>query len=341
MDKNNNELTNTISTESSGSSQTRHNNLKTCIIRLTELSNQEREQWMTGISRSTSISTPSEKDESSTGANDSRYNMRARPCPSVPSNRLTGRKQTIVNYKEQGIQDSGCDSDYEINLRPPQPLDNKSFPSASRIATERVIETNRANKHTKRPNDGSLPAATVPLRKSSCTTKQNKDSKVLPEATAGPNSVTIPDKTSENTPDGTDETPKQSKTELPDTTSNVSPDVTKAKTKGVFKTKTITIRRSKDPHTFKCSVCSTRTATLCELNAHFIQNHRNVDCDICGKSFQTPASLRKHQYSHIEESELWQCCTCDKHFPFESQLKSHRHMHQRIRYYRCASANCD
>ena len=111
--------------------------------------------------------------------------------------------------------------------------------------------------------------------------------------------------------------------------------------KGVFKMKTITIRRSKDSRTFKCSVCSTRASTLRELNAHFIQNHRNVDCDMCGKSFLTPASLCKHRYSHIEESEQFQCRTCDKCFPFESQLKSHRHMHHRIRYYRCASANCD
>ena len=111
--------------------------------------------------------------------------------------------------------------------------------------------------------------------------------------------------------------------------------------KGMFKMKTITIRRTKDPCTFKCSVCSTRASTLRELNAHFIQNHRNVDCDMCGKSFLTPASLRKHRYSHIEESEQFQCRTCDKCFPFESQLKSRRHMHRRIRYYRCASANCD
>ena len=42
--------------------------------------------------------------------------------------------------------------------------------------------------------------------------------------------------------------------------------------KGVFKTKTITIRRSKDRRTFKCSVCSTRASTLRELNAHFYTN---------------------------------------------------------------------
>ena len=87
-------------------------------------------------------------------------------------------------------------------------------------------------------------------------------------------------------------------------------------------------------------MCGTQTPTLCELNAHFIKNHRNVDCDICGKSFLTPASLQKHHYSHIEESEQFQCRTCDKCFPFRSQLKSHRHMHRRIKYYKCASANC-
>ena len=159
-----------------------------------------------------------------------------------------------------------------------------------------------------------------------------------------------------------DKTSIQPKNVLPDTTNMLSPDTTKDNmgkpkcsadkteshdsvdekpVKGVFKTNTITIRRSKDPRTFKCSVCSTRALTLREINAHFIQNHRNVDCDMCGKSFLTPVSLRKHRYSHIEESEQFQCRTCDKRFPFESQLKSHRQMHHRTRYYSCASVNCE
>ena len=163
-DKNNNELSNFNSTASSGSSLTRHKRLKTCIIRLTELSNQEWEQWMTGSSQTTSIptSTSSANEESSTGTNDSRYNMCARLCTSVTSNRSTSRKRTVVNYDEQGIQDSGRDSDYEIKLKPPQPLDNKSYPSASRITTQCVIETKRASKQTSTPNAGSLPAATEP-----------------------------------------------------------------------------------------------------------------------------------------------------------------------------------
>ena len=124
----------------------------------------------------------------------------------------------------------------------------------------------------------------------------------------------IPDKTAGKTPDGPDETTTQPKNVLPDATNTSSADATKDNTgkpkcgadnsesrdsvdekpvKGVFKAKTITIRRSKDPCTFKCSVCSTRASTLKELNAHFIQNHQNVDCDMCGKSFLMPASLRK------------------------------------------------
>ena len=105
----------------------------------------------------------------------------------------------MVNYAEQGIQDSGRDSDYEIKLKPPQPLDNKSYPSASRIATQCVIKTNRASKQTSMPNAGSLPAATEPAQKSAQTNDQTNDNKVLSEATTELDSITIPDKTTGKT----------------------------------------------------------------------------------------------------------------------------------------------
>ena len=130
-DKNNNDTSNLDTTENSGSSRTKWKRLKTCIIRLTELSSQEREQWMSGSSQTTSTpsSTSSANDGSSTGTNDSGYNMCTRQRTSVT--RSTGRKRAAVNYAEQGSQDSGHDSDYKARLKPQQPLDNKSYPSAS------------------------------------------------------------------------------------------------------------------------------------------------------------------------------------------------------------------
>ena len=100
-------------TESSGSSDTKRRRLKTCIIRLTELSNQEWEQWMSQTSQTTSTPTltSSSYDGSSASTNNSRYNMRARL--GTPVTRSTGRKRASVNYAEQGAHDSGRDSDYK------------------------------------------------------------------------------------------------------------------------------------------------------------------------------------------------------------------------------------
>ena len=69
-----------------------------------------------GQTTSTPSSTSSANDESSTGTNDSRYNMHARQRTSVT--RSTGRKRAAVNYAEQGNQDSGRDSDYEAKQTP-------------------------------------------------------------------------------------------------------------------------------------------------------------------------------------------------------------------------------
>ena len=49
----------------------------------------------------------------------------------TPVTRSTRRKRAAVNYAEQGTQDSGHDSDYEVKLKPQQTLDNKSDPSVS------------------------------------------------------------------------------------------------------------------------------------------------------------------------------------------------------------------
>ena len=145
----------------------------------------------------------------------------------IPVTQSTGRKRATVNYAEQGAQDSGCDSDYEAKLKPQQPLDNKSYPSASRIATQCVIETNRASKQTMMLNTLALPAATEPVQGPVQANKQTTDNSVLPEATNDVGALTIPDKTDGNNSDLPDETITQPKHVLPDTTNPQSPDATK------------------------------------------------------------------------------------------------------------------
>ena len=119
----------------------------------------------------------------------------------TPITRSTGRKRASVNYAEQGAHDSGLDSDYKAKPKPQQPLDNKSYPSASRIATQWVIETNRASKQTMIPNTLALPAATEPVQGPVQANKQTTDNSVLPEATNDVGALSIPDKTDGNNSD--------------------------------------------------------------------------------------------------------------------------------------------
>ena len=80
----------------------------------------------------------------------------------------------------------------------------------------------------------------------------------------------LPDKTNHLVPDT-----MENDSVVPEATILITPpaDDGKKPVRGMFKTKHISIRRSKDPMTFKCSVCDTRTPSLRELNAHFIANH--------------------------------------------------------------------
>ena len=316
--------------------------LKSCIIKLMELSNSEHEKWLTSENSSSQINKTTESIESSSSSSTvSRYNMRNRPV-SV-SSRPSRKRQHAVNYTEQGVKDSGNDSDFEPKLKPPPSLDNKSFPTPTRIAMQKEIELNKATKRNassafpdtnKTPKNDTLntgvmnqPNAPLPPPPKPVPDATNTQSaSKLPHATQN----LLPDKISRNNvvPDAANKTTTE-------TTDDTKP------TRGVFKTKCISIRRTKDPRTFKCSCCDTRASSLKELNAHYISNHHQVSCDICGKSFSTPGSLRKHRCTHAEERSQFKCCSCDRMFLFESQLKSHCHMHRRSRNYICASANCE
>ena len=190
------------------------------------MSNQEREQWMSRTSQTTSTPTMTSSSYDGTSAitNDNRYNMRARV--QTPATRSTGWKRASVYYVEQGAHGSECDSDYKAKPKPQQPLDNKSYPSAGRIATQRLIETNRASKQSM-PNTVTLPAATEPVQGPVQAYKQTTDNSVLPEGTNYIGDLSIPDKTDGNNSDLPDEKITQPKNVLPDTTNPQSPDAIK------------------------------------------------------------------------------------------------------------------
>ena len=79
--------------------------MKSCIIKLTEVSNSEHEKWLTSENSLSQINKTTESIESlSSSSTVSRYNMRSKPV-SV-SSRPSRKRQCAVNYTEQGVKDS-------------------------------------------------------------------------------------------------------------------------------------------------------------------------------------------------------------------------------------------
>ena len=133
------------------------NKLKQCIIKLTELSNSDREKWLSG-DNSTSLENRTTESIESSGSSESRYNMRSRPNSTHRC--LVRTTRPTINYTEHGMKDSSHNSDSEPVPKPPTPLDNKSHPTLSRIATQKEIELNKATKcnyTTAFPDKSQLP----------------------------------------------------------------------------------------------------------------------------------------------------------------------------------------
>ena len=111
--------------------------LKKCIIKLNDLSAEERNKWL-GLTDKSSIS------NLSTDSNNSRYYMRAR-VNTTRNNKRPGQKTTKpVNYHESPLSHELNDSDYEPTAKREKPLDNKQYPSDTRIAMQKIIDENKS-----------------------------------------------------------------------------------------------------------------------------------------------------------------------------------------------------
>ena len=130
-------------------------NLKNCIIKLTDLSAEERNKWL-GLMDTDSVSNLS-TDSSST-----RYYMRMRTDPPKNNKRPTRKSAKPTNYHESPPSRELDDSDYEPKAKCEKPLDNKRYPSNTRIAIQKTIEENKiANKGLSAVLDGVIKRAVI------------------------------------------------------------------------------------------------------------------------------------------------------------------------------------
>ena len=74
------------------------------------------------------------------------------------------------------------------------------------------------------------------------------------------------------------------------------------------------------------------------MNEHFRMTHPPVQCNMCEKTFDTPAAMVKHRYLHYEY--MYECDNCGKGFHFESQLREHLRVHQVQGNWTCFCPKC-
>ena len=89
---------------------------------------------------------------------------------------------------------------------------------------------------------------------------------------------------------------------------------------------------------FPCEKCHTNFNSQHEVNEHFRTTHLPVQCDMCEKTFDTPAAMVKHRYHHYEY--MYECDHCGKGFHLESQLREHLQVHQVQGDWTCFRPKC-
>ena len=102
-------------------------------------------------------------------------------------------------------------------------------------------------------------------------------------------------------------------------------------------TRKVGIRKFKRKQCFTCKLCNKPFLSLKELNSHHKANHGKVRCAKCGQLFNTPSTLTRHMYTHLEARKP---CRCGKSFWFLSELNTHKLTHRRIKHQVCSHVGC-
>ena len=82
---------------------------------------------------------------------------------------------------------------------------------------------------------------------------------------------------------------------------------------------------------YSCMYCNKHFESIHYLNNHHKRHHPPVACDVCNKLYDTPNSLIRHSYKHLDGQ--FKCKTCDQSFHFKSELDSHSMKHSKESLY--------
>ena len=219
----------------------------------------------------------------------------------VPTHR-TRKRKTTTNYVE-----SDTASTNNFRLQSTQETDKNlntlKFPSASRIA-----------------------ARNRPTQKLSTSTK----SSIRTHSTDNVDVCTSDDNEHTEDDSGGDDTGSETNKSRSGSETSTGP---KSGKPGKFNTTTHGRPIRKCSRKFYCTGCDQVEPSLADLNKHFRNTHPRVRCRTCGRPFDTPSSLRKHNY--IRTTMQHACDKCNKAYTFVSQLASHKISHRTHGTHQC------
>ena len=261
------------------------------------------------------------------------YSLRNRPKPIV-SHRIGMSRASKDKVSFAGVfstDESSQDSrivckdvpEDEDDSPPLVKITGLSEPSPYRLAAQKFIDAQRKGLAPPPPNH-SLPGLKVKSPDQSEVSQDDDSSDSSSDSTViydpvKDYGVTLPDNTPE---DDEVKTPVKKRV------------VTGFRTYGIRKPK-LNIKCRK----FRCVRCKKLFDSVCELNEHFIKNHRRLKCNQCGKVFSKPRSYEKHQYAHV--SKPHKCDICGKGFSFQSHLNTHLLCHNPPKQFMCSKRNCN
>ena len=324
------------------------NKLRQCTVNIEHLS----EHTSTTVKEQTSrIADPS------VSASKAGYSMRARETPKKVTHRTSGHKRPAVDY-----------SQYDTSTDPPSPpkrcrkVDLKRKPPKTRIAAGKYKTKPLGGPRPVRKKDTHSPPASTPNPVTMTDgTKPSTSGTITVAATAEETQTVIDallslgtdlpvpntdfDENATLVPLAPQPIALQSSiigtaVKIEDKGTSSKAAQPESKKKKTFVTVEYKLKRKyvNTSRKFPCEKCRTIFYSQREVNEHFRTSHPPVQCDMCEKTFYTPAAMVKHRYHHYEY--MHECDHCGKGFHFESQLREHLRVHQAQGDWTCFCPKC-